>query len=149
MNRVLVLFVLVGSLFAQGNRGELHLKVTDPAGFAAKSSVEVVSGANHYQQFFLTDDGGNLAIKRLPFGVYLLRIRHDGFAFFSGSVEIRSAAPTNKLVTLGLAPLQTTVEVKGSDTLIDPQRVGSVNQIGSQMITDRVTSLPGRSASGW
>ena len=37
------------------------------------------------------------------------------------------------------------MEVKASDTIIDPQRVGSVNQIGSQTIADRVTSLPGRS----
>ena len=35
--------------------------------------------------------------------------------------------------------------MKGSDTLIDPQSVGSVNQIGSETIEDRVTSLPGRS----
>src|ERR1022692_1365596 len=78
-------------------------------------------------------------------GMYLLEVRHAGFAPFTGSVEVRSAAPTTELVKLALVPVQTTIEVKENGTLIDPQRVGSVNQIGSQTIDDRVTSLPGRS----
>src|SRR5271157_2927781 len=145
MKKAPVIFLLVGSLFAHSNTGELRLKVTDPTGLAAKSSVEIVSEANHYRQSSLTDDAGSLEIKRLPFGLYLLEVRHAGFAPFSGSVEIRSAAPTNKLVSLALAPIETTVEVNASVTLIDPQRVGAVNQIGSETIADRTTSLPGRS----
>ncbi|HEY4900655.1 MAG TPA: TonB-dependent receptor [Terriglobales bacterium] len=46
---------------------------------------------------------------------------------------------------LSLSLIETTIVVKGSDTLVDPQSVGSVNQIGSETIDDRVTSLPGRS----
>jgi len=145
VKRALVIFLLVASLFAQSNTGELRLKVTDPAGLAVKSTVEIISEANHYRQSLLTDDAGNLAVKRLPFGVYLLEVRHAGFAPFSASIEIRSAAPTNQLVKLGLARIETSIEVKGSDTLIDPQRVGSVNQIGTATIEDRLTSLPGRS----
>src|SRR5271157_4812731 len=101
--RVLVIFLLVVPLFAQSNTGELRLRVTDPTGMAARSSVEIVSEANHYRQSLLTDDAGSLEIKRLPFGLYLLEVRHSGLAPFSGSVEIRSAAPTNKVVRLGLA----------------------------------------------
>src|ERR1039458_5013780 len=145
MKKALVIFLLVVPLFAQSNTGELRLKVTDPSGLAVKSSVQIVSEANHYRQSLLTDDAGNLAVKRLPFGVYLLEVRHTGFAPFTDSVEVRSAAPTTQLVKLGMVPIEATIEVKGSDTLIDPQRVGSVNQIGSQTIDDRVTSLPGRS----
>ena len=145
MNKLLVPFFLAACLFAQSNTGELRLKVTDPTGLPAKSSVEIVSEANHYRQSLLTDDAGGLEIQRLPFGLYLLEVRRAGFAPISSTVEIRSAAPTNEVVSLGLAPLETTIEVKASDTLIDSQRVGSVNQIGSQTIADRVTSLPGRS----
>jgi len=72
-------------------------------------------------------------------------LHHGLLAPFSGSVEIRSAAPTIKLVRLSLSLIETTIVVKGSDTLVDPQSVGSVNQIGSETIDDRVTSLPGRS----
>ncbi len=49
----------------------------DPTGRAVKGSVEIVSDANHYRQSLLTDDTGDLAVKRLPFGVYLLEARHD------------------------------------------------------------------------
>ncbi len=132
-------------MFAQSNTGGLRLKVTDPTGLAVNAAVEIVSEANHYRRSLFTDDAGNLEIKRLPFGVYLLEVHHPGFTPYSNSIEIRSAAPTSKLVRLGLAPMQTTIEVKGSATLIDPQRVGSVSQIGTEMIEDRVTSLPGRS----
>ena len=41
--------------------------------------------------------------------------------------------------------MNTSVNVSDQDTLIDPDRVGAVNQIGSEAIADRVTSLPGRS----
>src|SRR5271165_4814146 len=98
MNRILVVFLLVAPLFAQSNTGELRLKVTDPTGLGLRSAVSVVSEANHYRESLQTDDGGNLMVKRLPFGVYRLEVRHAGFAPASESVEIRSAAPTEKLV---------------------------------------------------
>ena len=145
MKRWLVLVCWVLPVFAQSNTGELRLRVTDPSGLATKSSVEIVSEVNHFRQSLTTDDAGYLEVKRLPFGVYRLRVRHAGFATYSGSVEIRSAAPTIQLVKLGLTPMETTIEVKENDILIDPQRGGSVSRIGQQTIDDRITSLPGRS----
>ncbi len=145
MNKILVLLLLVAPLFAQSNTGELRLKVTDPAGLGIKSSVVLISEANHYSETFLTDDAGDLVVKRLPFGMYNLEVRHVTFAPTSQSVEIRSAIPTSQLVKLGMSPLQTTIEVQANDTLVDPHRVGSVNQVGADTITDRETSLPGRS----
>ena len=145
MKQFSAILLLAASMFAQSNTGGLRLKVTDATGLAVNASVEIVSEANHYQRSLSTDDAGNVEIKKLPFGVYLLEVHHPGFAPYSNSIEIRSAAPTSKLVALGLVPMQTTIEVKASATLIDPQRVGSVSQIGTEMIEDRVTSLPGRS----
>jgi hypothetical protein len=145
MKTILAALLLIAPLFAQSNTGELHLKVTDPAGLGVKSAVELVSEANHYRQSFVTDDAGDLVVKRLPFGLYNLEVRHATFAPSSQTIEIRSAAPATQLVKLSLVPLSTTVEVKASGTLIDPSRVGTVNQIGSDTIADRVTSLPGRS----
>jgi hypothetical protein len=132
-------------LVAQSNMGELRLKVTDPSGLGVKSAVELVSEANHYRQSLATDEGGNLVVKRLPFGVYQLEIHHATFAPASQSIEIRSAAPTHQLVKLRLVPLETTVKVTANDTLIDPHSIGTVDQVGSETIADRATSLPGRS----
>ena len=52
---------------------------------------------------------------------------HEGFAPFSGLLEIRSATPTSYSVTLGLAALQSHVEVSVADTLVDSRQTGAVN----------------------
>ena len=145
LTRWMLLVVLALPLFAQSNIGELRLKIIDPAGMGVKSSVDLESEANHYLQSFVTDDAGDLTVKRMPFGNFHLVVRHNGLAPFSKSIEIRSAAPRADRVQLSFLPLRTTVEVKDSGTLVDPHRVGTVNQIGSATIADRVTSLPGRS----
>ncbi len=141
----LVLFLWAVPLFAQSNSGELRLKVTDQAGLGVKSSVQLVSEANQVRKALLTDDAGNLVAKLLPFGVYRLEVQHEGFAAFSGSIEIRSAIPTAVHITLRIAPLSTSVTVNDASTLIDPYRSGTINRIGKDTIADRVTSLPGRS----
>ncbi len=143
--RWFLLALLALPLSAQSNVGELRLNVTDPTGLGLKSSVQIVSEANHYHQALETDDAGNLTVKRLPFGLYLLQVQHSSFAAYSGSVEVHSATPTSKLVRLGMASTPTSLEVKAADTLVDPERAGSINQIGSETIDNRVSSLPGRS----
>src|SRR5882672_1971380 len=50
------------------------------------------------------DDRGTLTATRLPFGTYHVEVARNGFATFSGLVEIRSALPTEYRVTLSLAP---------------------------------------------
>jgi hypothetical protein len=57
----------------------------------------------------------------------------------NGQVE---AVQQEDRVQLGFVPLSTTVEVKDVGMLVDPHRVGTVNQIGSAAIADRVTTLP-------
>ena len=137
--------VLAASLMAQSNTGELRVRVTDPSGSGVRSSIELVCEANEFRKLFVTDDSGTVAAKRLPFGLYLVHVEQQGFAAFSGSVEVHSAAPTEYHVALTLAPVNTSVTVKDTDTLIDPHRTGSINRVGSETIEDRVTSLPGRS----
>ena len=141
----LILFASTTPISAQSNIGELRLKVTDPAGAGIKSAAYLVNGANLYEQAFTTDDTGSLVIKRLPFGLYQLKVEHEGLASSTKSIEIRSAAPTEVQVRMGLIPVRTTIEVREGETLIDPRRAGSVNQIGSASIADRTASVPGRS----
>ena len=132
-------------LLAQSNSGEFRLKVTDPDGLGIRSSVRLVSEANQFTASLVTDEGGNLIAKLLPFGVYRLEVQREGFAPFSESIEIRSAIPAELHVTLSITPLSTSVTVNDAATLIDPHRPGTVNRIGKETISDRATSLPGRS----
>jgi hypothetical protein len=129
----------------QSNTGELRLTVADPSGSGVKSTVELVSQANQYRSTFATDDRGNLDIERLPYGIYQLQIKAPAFAAISEPLEIRSALPLERTVRLKIAPVSESLKVSAADTLIDPYRAGSINEIGQQAIQDRLTALPGRS----
>lgn len=142
---LLVSFFLTGlPAHAQSGLGELRLSVTDPAGLGIKAAVELASEANQYQQTYMTDDSGSVAVKRLPFGVYAIRILRQGFAEFSGTVEIRSSLPVEFRAKLALQQASTTITVN-ENTLLDPYRTGTIYRIGEDTIQDRVSSLPGRS----
>jgi hypothetical protein len=147
MKKALIIVVLSWAVpvFSQSTTGELRLTVTDPTGSALKSTVELVSEGNEYRNIFTTDAQGNLDAKRLPYGIYQVQIRANGFAEDSESVEIRSALPEQRTVHLRLSSVSESVKVSASDTLIDPYRAGSVNEVGSEEIQNRLTALPGRS----
>ncbi len=132
-------------LFSQSNSGELRLKVTDPSGLGVKTTVHIISEANQYRNTLETSDQGSLDVQRLPFGIYQLEIGQPGFATASESVEIRSSIPTEYTVQLKLSPVNESVTVSAADTLIDPDQAGSVSQFGSDLIQNRLSSVPGRS----
>jgi hypothetical protein len=146
MRRIACLFFLCSlTLYCQGNRGELRLKVTDPSGLGAKTTVLIVSEANQYRNALTTSEQGTLDVQRLPFGVYQLEITQTGFLPMSETVEIRTSVPTEHTIQLKLRSLKQSVTVSAADTLIDPDQAGAVSQIGSDTIEHRLSSLPGRS----
>ena len=146
MKRLLPLwFVLATAVLAQSNTGELRLRVTDPSGSGVKSTLELISDVNEVHRTLTTDDGGSAVAKRLPFGVYQVKVEQQGFALFSETVEVRSVTPTEYHVALTLAAVNTSVTVTDSGTLIDPHRTGTINRVGAETIDDRPSSLPGRS----
>ena len=133
-----------GSALAQVNTGEFRLTVTDPAGLGLKALVIISSEASQYRNAFTTSDAGEVDVKALAYGIYLVRVEKPGFAESTEPVEVRSALPTERTIQLAVAPVKTSVQVS-SAPLIDPNRPSSIMQIGSQQIQDRVASLPGRS----
>jgi hypothetical protein len=132
-------------LFCQSNSGELRLKVTDPSGLGVKAIIRVTSEANRYRNALTTSDQGSLDVERLPYGIYRLEVEQPGFAVVSESVEIRSSLPTDYKIQLKLPTVNQSVAVTAANTLIDPDQAGAVSQIGSDLIQNRLSSLPGRS----
>ena len=132
-------------LLGQSNSGELRLRVTDPSGFAVKTPVQIVSEANQYRRVLSTDDQGTLTLQRLPYGVYDVQINQPGFAKVSQSVDVHSSIPAEYVIHLQVTAPNESVTVSAANTLIDPDQAGSVNQIGSDSIQNRVSSIPGRS----
>jgi outer membrane cobalamin receptor len=130
---------------SQVNTGELRLKVTGPSGSGLKTSAQVVSDGNQYNNTFTTDDSGYADLTPLPYGIYLVKVEAKGFAPVNKVVEIASAIPVDSTIKLEVAPVTTVVNVNAGTTLIDPHRPSSIMEIGSEQIETRVGSLPGRS----
>jgi hypothetical protein len=146
MGKVVTFFFSCSLLLSgQSNSGELRLRVTDPSGLAVKTSVQVISEANQYRRSLSTDDQGTLTLQRLPYGVYQCKINQRGFAEVSQLVDVHSSIPTEYVIQLKLTSVNESVTVSAANTLIDPDQAGSVNQIGSDSIQNRVSSIPGRS----
>src|ERR1700693_3995535 len=89
VKKLLALFFLItATAFGQSTSGELRLKVTDPSGLGLKTTVQIISDANHYRNVLATNDQGALDVHRLPYGIYRLEISQPGFAPVSVSVDI-------------------------------------------------------------
>ena len=71
------------------------------------------------------------------------------FAPYAEIIEIRSAIPVERNITLAIATAETTVVVSESGTLIDPHATGSSGHLGSETIRDRAGASPGRSSRTW
>jgi hypothetical protein len=147
MIKLLLPFILSCALpaFGQANSGELQLKIADPSGAPIKTSVLILSESNHYSNGLATGDDGRLVAQHLPFGLYEFQIRQPGFDAISKTVEILSAIPVRETVQLKLSSVQQSVHVEAGDTLLNTDQAGSINQIGSADIRNRLGSIPGRS----
>ncbi|HVI06943.1 MAG TPA: TonB-dependent receptor [Candidatus Binatia bacterium] len=141
----LALALLALPLFAQSNSGELRLKVSGPDGLPLKSAVEISSDAIQFRRSLSTDDSGQLTLRNLRFGIYRLHVQRESFSSYDGIVDLRSALPTDLLITLNIAALSTAVNVTAEPPLIDPESAGSSTLIDQQQISDRLSSIPGRS----
>ncbi len=121
------------------------MKVIDPTGLGVKTRIQISSEANQYQNVLATDDQGNAAAERLPYGIYRLDVAQPGFVAAHDSVEIRSSIPESYTIQLKLSTVEQAVNVVANSTLINPDEAGSVSQVGSPFIQTRLGSLPGRS----
>ncbi len=116
----------------------------DAAGGALVAAIDVTSDINQLHRNASTDASGHYAAQDLPFGLYRIRVSHLGFQTSTQVFRIGSEVPVYVTVTLGVAPIQTTVEVTDSATLVDPDRTSTVNSIGLQSISEHLGSQPGR-----
>ena len=145
MKKFFLLLFCALPAFGQANQGELQLTVTDPGGLAVKAAVRIVSEGNQYSNALATDAHGRLVAQHLPYGLYRVEIHEAGFAPTSQSFAIRSSIPTRATIQLKISSVEQSVMVSTDDTLLDTDQAGSVAQIGSLDIQNRLGSVPGRS----
>ena len=143
----IALSIGVCSAYAQRERGELQIEVTDPQGQSTAATGELVSESNHVKKEFSIGPDGRYLAAELPFGVYRLSITADGFAVWSRLVEVHSAVPVRVPVILGVAPVNTKVEVTDAATLLDPSENGTVYSLSGAILREHVSRQTGRTLS--
>ena len=142
-----LVFVLALGQSDQSRTGDLRVAVADSTGLELQGDVDLTNQANQFHEHLTTDAHGVLTVRRLPFGSYQVVVTRQGFAPFSGMVEIRTALPTSYPVTLMVATIDTSVTVSADQTLLDLRRTSTVHTIGEATVAQRVSSLPGRSVA--
>lgn len=135
---------LAAALYAERRTGELRLSVVDSTGAGIAAAGSLLSQAIQLNQTFTTDDQGRHVARNLPFGLYRLNVERPDFAPFSTLLEIRSEVPLDYTVTLRVAPIETSLIVEDSATLLDAHRTAPAYYIGDEELSDRLTSSPGR-----
>jgi outer membrane receptor protein involved in Fe transport len=142
---LLMLAVSPPTVYAQIERGELRLLVTDRTGLPLRGAPgTLVSEAPQMYRSFATDDDGRFTLQQLPYGVYRVMVAGAGFAPHTEIVEIRSAVPTELRIELSVAPLASQVDVTATPPLIDPQRTGVAHTVAGPQLRDQLTAVPGR-----
>jgi hypothetical protein len=145
-------FLLVLALFAnpaeaQRERGELQIEVRDPQGQSAAATAELVSESNQVKKNFAIPADGRYLASELAFGVYRLTITAQGFAPWSGLLEVRSEVPVRVAVVLGVAPVNTKIEVTDAATILDPSEAGTIFSLGSEALREHLAAQDGRDLS--
>ncbi len=144
---VLALAPFVGSAHAQRERGELQIEVKDPQGHPVAAAGELVSESNQLKKEFAIGPEGKYMAAELAFGVYRLSVNAEGFAMWTGLVEIRSAVPVRVPVVLGMAPVNMKVEVTDAATLLDPSENGAIYSLSGETLREHGAAQPGRGLS--
>jgi hypothetical protein len=143
--RPLALFLLAAiALRAQKDTGEIRITVKDVAGGAVEALATLDNQAAHIHQQVQLPASGYYAFRNLPFGNYAIRIAQDGFSTFSKLQALRSEVPEVLNVTMQVAATSNSVEVKATDTLIDPDRTAAAYYDGPEDVKERPIGRPGR-----
>ena len=130
--------------FGQSYDGELRVTVVDAAGRRLPATVTI--RGEEFERKVATGAGNAADLKPVPFGIYRVVAESSGFAPQAESVDLHSAVPLERTITLRVAGPTTAVQVTSEpDTIVDPCRPSSIMQIGPREVEDRAGSLPGRS----
>ena len=120
---ITVVFVVsfsLGTLLAappqsSGTSGSIDGKVLDPTGAVVEGAeVKLQHPTSGFSQTTSTDANGQFHFRNLPYNSYHLSISRSGFAPQAQDVDVRSAIPVNRQITLGVASASTTVNVEAS-----------------------------------
>lgn len=109
--------------------GKIHIQVKDPSGAAMQASGKLESLAPGVQRNFQTDMRGRYTFGNLPYGRYRLEISRAGFANQSLMIDLQSATPISRTVTLALTSQISKLDVVSTTPLA-----------GTNLTTDQIAA---------
>jgi outer membrane receptor protein involved in Fe transport len=102
---------------AQQVTGSIRLEVKDPSGAPIEASGRLENLATGLDRRFQTDARGVATLDGLALGLYRVEISRSGFATQSISIDVRSAAPVSRAVTMAIGTATYAVDVVGTTPL--------------------------------
>ena len=142
---LLALLALSTAAAAQVMDGQLRVRVHDPSGKAVPASVELAGRNPPFLAEAQVDADGQAVLRRLPPGVYQLRVTHSGFSEFTQTVEVRSSLPQTIEATLQLGVVRSEINVQDAAPLLDPLQPSMVVHAGREQLEQALGTTLGRS----
>ncbi len=130
---VLILLLLSFSLIGQVPSGEIRLQVKDPSGAPMQASGKLESVTGRTARDFQTDPQGNVIFLNLPFGQYRLLVSKSGFTTQTIAIDVQSATPLTRTLSMGINAEAVRVDVVSETPLAGTDL--QVNQIASPVQT--------------
>jgi len=119
---VIILLFVTATLWGQAPEGEIRVQVKDPSGAPMQASGKLESLAGGAARDFQTDAQGMVVVGNLPFGRYRLQISKSGFTTQSISIDVQTAAPVTRSVSMEIGAQAAKVDVVANTPL------GGINQ---------------------
>jgi hypothetical protein len=132
---------------AQRERGEIRIEVKDPQSRPVAADAQLVSASNQLKREFPIPSEGKAIAAELPTGVYRLTVAAEGFAVWTDLVEVRSEVPVRVTVTLGVAAVNTRIEVSDAATLLDPSETSTIYSLSGEKLREHGSAQAGRTLS--
>jgi hypothetical protein len=116
----ILLAIALGAHAQSGNSTSVTGTVVDPSGaVVTNATVEVRNPVSGFSRNAVTDAAGKFVVQNVPFNPYHVSVTGQGFAPYSGDVDVRSTVPVNLNIALkvGGSAESVTVEASGGDLI--------------------------------
>jgi len=124
--------------------GELRVLVADSDGLPVEALVRIESWVSKFSAEVRTDSIGRAYFKRLPLGVYQLKVIRPGFRAVSREVTIRSAIAVEQTIELAVEQIAETITIESTPPLIDPNEPSAVIAVGQERLEEQPFTTAGR-----
>src|SRR5580658_10349449 len=130
---VIALLFFATALFAQAPQGEIHLQVKDPSGAPMEATGKLESLGAGVARDFQTDPQGIVVLGSLPFSRYRLQVSKSGFTTQSITINLESATPVTRAVSMEIGAQAGKVDVISETPLAGTEL--QINQIAAPVQT--------------